>query len=76
MSLATPEEVMKHIDQNYFPNICVLWLLFLLLLVKVKPLKNTMGQEHLNGLVLMYCYRSITLNPSDVIKQYSIQQPC
>jgi len=88
-TLNTPEKVLGHVDEDYFPNIKMLFNIMATLpvtscecersisalgLIK-SNLRSTMTDERLNALVMMHHHRDIELNGEEVVKEYANVHP-
>jgi len=84
-TLNTPEKVLGHVDEDYFPNIKMLFIIMATLpitscecersisalgLIKTN-LRSTMTSDRLNALVMMHHHRDIQLNGEEVVKEYA-----
>ena len=87
--LDTPAKVLKHTDKDMYPNIYTLSVIMATLPVTScecersismlrhikSSLRSTMGQNRLNGLAMLYYNRHITLEPDEVVQEFSARHP-
>ena len=87
--LDTPEEALPHCDSYFFPNISVLFKIManlpvtscehersisMLKFVK-SPLRSSMGQDRLNGLVMLFFHHDIQLTAEAVVEEFATSHP-
>ena len=87
--LNTPENVLEHTDKDIYPNIHALTIIMATLPVTScecersismlrfikSSLRNTMGQNRLNGLAMLYYNRHITLKSDEVVQEFAVRHP-
>ena len=87
--LNTPNKALIHTDQDFFPNIRMLFVLMttapvtscecersisMLRLIKTS-LRSTMTEDRLNGLAMLQYHRDVPLNADEVVKEFSVRHP-
>lgn len=88
--LNTPDKALIHTDQDFFPNIRMLFVLMttapvtscecersisMLRLIKTS-LRSTMTEDRLNGLAMLQYHRDVPLNADEVVEEFSVCHPC
>ena len=87
--LNTPEKVLNHTDKDMYPNIHAITIVIATLPVTScecersismlrfikSSLRNTMGQNRLNGLAMLYYNRHISLKPDEVVQEFAARHP-
>ena len=89
VTLNTPEKALGHLDEDYFPNIRMLFIIMATLpvtscecersistldLIKTN-LRSTMTEDRLNGLIKLHYHQDIELNGEEVVTQYAKRHP-
>ena len=87
--LDSPEKVIHHIDQDFFPNISTLLHIMTtlpvtscecersvsMLKLAKSSLRSTQTEDRLNGLLMMQCHRDVKLDADEVVTVFSQRQP-